>query len=118
MRALPIEVYRGANGYDCTNGGISSRFKELLLICEDGWMEIDEENPPENLVKAVVKKYSFATTVHIEPYVNPTGCGWMFGGNFAYTSDSRFRDTFGWSVDAVSIHDRQESQELNRILSF
>ena len=52
MKALRIHVYRDNLG-DCTNGGISSRYNDLLLICENGYIEIDENNLPENLVEVV-----------------------------------------------------------------
>lgn len=108
MRALPIDVYRHGK-YDCTNGGISSRFTELLLICDNGFITIDDENPPENAVK-LVKRHLFGSDIyHIEPLTAPKGAGWMMGGNYAATSDSRFRDMVGGMYGAVAIHDRQES---------
>ena len=57
MKALPIEVYvtKRRRGCDCTNGGISSKYEQLLLVCDKGYVTIDEENPPENLVKVVTR---------------------------------------------------------------
>lgn len=117
MKALPISVYREGRG-DCTNGGISSRFRELLVICDRGHINIDENNPPENLVK-VVKRHLFGRDVfHLEPVKRPDGCGWMMGGNYGATSDSRFSEMLGGFYGAVAIHDRQESQELYDLLSM
>ena len=111
MKALPVSVYRNGRG-DCTNGGISSKFDELLVICDKGYLEIDENNLPKNLVK-VVKRHLFGGDIyHIEPYGEPDGAGWMFGGNYAATSDSRFGRMIGGMYGAVAIHDRQESWEL------
>ena len=111
MKALPISVYKNGRFGDCTNGGISSRFNELLLICENGFIDIDETNPPENLVK-LKKRYLFGEIHYsIEPVFQPKGAGWMAGGNYAATCDSRFWDMVGHAHGAVSIHDRQESWE-------
>lgn len=110
MKALPIKVFKDGSG-DCTNGGISSRYDTLLLVCEDGYIDIDEANPPENLVKIVTRKFSFGTFKHIEPVASTApGCvGWMAGGNIGYTSDSRFRR---FSDYPLNIHDRQEGQAM------
>ena len=106
MRALPIYVYRNNSLGDCTNGGISSRFDKLLLVCDDGFVDIDAENPPENLVVVISRHFGNREYKHIEPYVKPTHLGWMHGGNVAYSSDSRFPSAY-----PLCIHDRQETQE-------
>lgn len=31
MKALPICVYKNCRDYDCTNGGISSRYNDRIL---------------------------------------------------------------------------------------
>ena len=43
MKALPVSVYRNADNRDCTNGGVSSRFKGLLIVCPDGFIDVDEK---------------------------------------------------------------------------
>lgn len=107
MKALPIDVYR-RNGVDCSNDGISSRFGTLLLVCDEGFVNVDESNPPENLVR-MVKRSLFGKDVYsINPWKEPDGIGWMFGGNFAHTSDSRFTRMCGGQYGAIAIHDRQE----------
>lgn len=117
MKALPVSVYRSDFISDCSNGGITSRFKRLLVICPDGFIDVDEDNPPENLCK-VVKRHLFGRDVyHIEPVAEPKGAGWMAGGNFAHTSDSRFSDMCGHQYGALAIHDRQETWEEYDILS-
>ena len=110
MRALPIEVYRSNRFADCTNGGITSRYDSLLLVCDEGFIEVDENNPPENLVVMVTRDFGFTVYKHIEPYAKTDrGCvGWMAGGNLAHTSDSRFSRM---SQYPLSVHDRQETQE-------
>lgn len=110
MKALPINVFRDGLG-DCTNNGISSRYNRLLLICEDGFIDIDETNPPENLVKIVTRHLFGSEYKHIEPVASTApGCvGWMSGGNIGYTCDYRFSRM---SQYPLSIHDRQEGQEM------
>ena len=112
MKALRIEVYR--NGYDCTLGGVSSKFNELLLVCERGNTDVDENNLPENLVKIVTRNIFGMEYKHIEPYLPATQVGWMAGGNIGYTCDSRFTEM---STYPLSIHDRQESQAVNDMMS-
>ena len=110
MKAISLEVFRNSLG-DCSNGGISSRYSEVLIECKDGYIEIDENNLPENFCKVVERDLGFETYLHIEPYNSPDkGCiGWMAGGCFCSTSDSRFSRI---SKYPLALHDRQETQEL------
>lgn len=120
MKAISISVYvkkRGENDLffgDCTNGGISSKYNNLLLICDDGYIEIDENNIPENAVRIVTRTLWGKEYKHIEPLKQPNkgNIGWMNGGNVAYTSDSRFKSDY-----PLNIHDRQETQEQYDALS-
>lgn len=113
MKALPISVYRDDLG-DCTNGGITSKYDRLLLVCEDGFIHIDDENPPENLVVLVSRDFGGREYKHLEPFKSPdSGCiGWMYGGNIACTSDSRFPSEY-----PLRVHDRQETPEQYRIMT-
>lgn len=115
MRALPINVYRSKEIGDCTNGGISSRYDTLLLVHERGFVPIDEQNPPENLVELVKVESFNGEYMFIRPVAEPSGIGWMAGGNFAYLTDSRFRDV---SKYPLSIHDRQENEDENDMYSI
>lgn len=107
MRALSLEIFKSHFG-DCSNNGISSRFREILLICPDGNVEVDEENPPENLCKLVIRDLGFTTYVHAEPVAKPSGVGWMAGGTLVYSCDSRFRRM---SEYPLVLHDRTETQK-------
>lgn len=113
MRALPLEIYKSNLG-DCSNGGISSRFKEILLICDEGYINIDENNLPENLCKLVERDLGFTVYKHIEPVAKANGVGWMAGGTLVYTCDSRFRRM---SEYPLVLHDRTESQKEYDALS-
>lgn len=113
MRALRIEVFRNPLYKGCANGGISEKYNDLLLVCEKGNVQIDEDNLPENLVVMKCRVFSGREIFHIEPYKRPDkGCvGWMSGGSYAGSSDSRFSEMAGGFYGTISIHDRQESQE-------
>lgn len=113
MKALPINVYR-TKGQDCTNGGISAKYDTLLLVCEEGYVNIDESNLPENLVKVSEHNCGYSTYKFIEPVARPKHLGWMFGGNIGYTSDGRFDKLASYPLP---IHDRQETQEHYDLLT-
>lgn len=114
MKALPIYVYSNKSFGGSSNGGITEKFDNLLLIHKEGFIDIDENNPPENLVKVVTRQLHDGEYKHIEPYKKATGIGYMSGGSLAYTSDSRFSQI---SKYPLSIHDRQETQEQYDALS-
>lgn len=108
-KGLIVDVYRDANmNCDCTAGGITSRFTALLLLCEEGPFTGNEENSLVMKTKHVGgEEYKYA--VPVKP--GPSGCvGPMFGGNFVYSSDSRFRKM---SKYPLPIHDRYEVQILD-----
>ena len=107
MKALPIYVLKNDSFKGCSNNGISEKFDKLLLIHNEGFIDIDENNPPVNLVKVVTRQLFDGVYKHIEPYQSvPKGkVGYMSGGSFGYTSDSRFSKISKYSL---SIHDRVE----------
>lgn len=121
IKALPVEVYKSARIGDCTNHGMSSRHDTLLIACPHGFMEVDSENVPDNFAMMELRKVMGAVIPTIYPaeitadgrVVKRGGKQYMMGGNFAHTSDSRFRDLLGgmWGVGAVAIHDRYETPE-------
>lgn len=96
---------------NCSNHGISARFPEILLLCDEGNVEVDLDNPPANLCKVVRQELPWGTNVYVEPVAKrDPGCvGWMFGGTLIYSSDLRFdkmSDGF-----PLRLHDRQEGQD-------
>lgn len=120
MKALPINVYRSSRIGDCTNGGISSKYNELLIACDDGFIDIDPENVPENFAMVELRRMYSGTPI---PTIYPAditpegkvvpreGKWWMMGGNYGATSDSRFSRMIGGMYGAVAIHDRYETPE-------
>jgi len=93
---------------DNTNGGVSARYHSLILVPEGAEAP---ENPTEPVLKVVRRNFGGTDYLHAEP-VNAPGknmIGWMFGGNFVYSSDSRYRE---WVCEyPIAIHDRCETQE-------
>lgn len=102
---LTAEVYRNPLG-DCTNDGISSYQRELyVLAAQKGPFE------PEDIRQCV---YIERREVMGKEYIDckPAYCRkrwYMMGGNFLYTSDSRFKEITGISYP-IAIHDRYEGR--------
>lgn len=100
---LTAEVYRSGLG-DCTNNGISSHQRNLyILSAQKGPFE------PYDIRQCV---YIEECEIMSERYVDckPAFCRkrwYMAGGNFLYTSDSRFKEIAGVRYP-ISIHDRYE----------
>lgn len=102
---LTAEVYRNPLG-ECTNDGISSYQRELyVLAAQKGPFE------PEDIRQCV---YIERRDVMGKEYIDckPAYCRkrwYMMGGNFLYTSDSRFKEITGISYP-IAIHDRYEGR--------
>ena len=110
INCLSVGVYRSRLG-DCTNGGISSRFDELLVFCHDGPRSFFSEHELPLNFCTVERCYGVA---HIVPamvtedgQIVPRPGWWMFGGNIADTSDSRWRE-LTYLGYPLHIHDRKE----------
>ena len=121
-KGLLVNVYRNSLG-DCTNNGVSSKFNSLTLVSDEKGSQVfdaREDRPalyvakwygeliacPENLeatvandcqehLKRIVREDSRSSIKHLN--------GWMFGGNFIYSSDSRFPDR-----RPIAVFDRRE----------
>lgn len=117
MKGLFVFVYRNSLG-DCTAGGITSEKTELKLVDSTSNGEIGpfEIKQDEVYLKLIRRNIGGREHLHAEPYKNgfrlePNKiCG--FGGNFIYTSDSRFPNKY-----PIAVHDRFESQETYNALS-
>ena len=107
-KGLLISVYKSPLG-DSTNKGLSSKFDSLLLVgdgIENGPFETSDEKDfafggKDYLVCEYRERYDdFIAT---PKSLKDSGKWTMFGGNFAYTSDSRFP-----GKHPIKIHDRVE----------
>lgn len=105
MRYLSVEVYKQGN-YDCTMNGVSVTSDMLMVECEEGnWTDEDIERMRER--GDVVNVLVLGKILEC-PNFSPEGetRHTMFGGNFAWTCDSRFRRKYGHAP--IAIHDRIE----------
>lgn len=105
-------VYRSDLG-DCTNGGISSKAKGLTIVNANGPFEPDDNHPAAMLVSHVNHAVIRPAEKDSEGVYHPVNKWWMFGGNYAATSDSRFGEAVERLLGrkfygAVPIHDRCE----------
>lgn len=105
VRALSCSIYTDKNIGDCSNNGISSRFRDVYVFCPDGNVEIDLDNMPENFVNLEIRHFSFGTFKRFISCSN-NGRWCSFGGAFVWSCDSRFREHF--SEYPIPLHDRYE----------
>ena len=112
MKALRVSIFKDSKIGTCSNNGISERFNEILLLCEDGFVDVNGDE--ENLCKVDSITFGGRTHYFVRPVAEPTGIGWMSGGSLVYSCDSRFRDL---SEYPLCLHDRQESAEQYGALS-
>lgn len=109
---LSVSIYRWCLG-DCTNGGESSRAESVCVINIPGPFNPGPYLPAFELVEGPGGKgHAILRPVKSQP----GKIGPMFGGNFGYSTDSRFsqalRDLTGLPHSgAVHIHDRYETAE-------
>lgn len=106
--AIPAQIFKGHYG-DCSNDGISNRFEDILIIHPEGFIKLDTNDLPENVCDLETITDTFGNTyLHLIPKHLKDSRKWvMFGGCFAWSSDSRFRNSI--SEQPVQIHDRVES---------
>jgi len=110
MKGLLVNVYRWQ--HDCTNGGISSKFDNFILVSPGILPEIFDSHddcPALLMVRSPLGEDWIAVPAEGK---DANKVGWMFGGNFVYTSDSRFTPGH-----PIRVHDRQEIRQENEELS-
>lgn len=101
-KGMILEVYRSSRLGDCTNGGISAKAGEVVVVGPGVPPIFDPRDRPIVVIDERMG-YRFLRPIDDCP---KTHAGWMFGGNFAWTSDSRFREL---SEQPLPIHDRKEA---------
>lgn len=112
MKGLVCSIFESKAHGNCSNFGVSDRFKRVTLcpdpdaLCDFGIPEIFEadSDAPAVVLRTIRlgadREHVYA--VPVELMESGTG-GWMFGGSFIYTSDSRF--PLG---HPIPLHDRVE----------
>ena len=110
LKGLSAEVFRWHLG-DATNGGVSSKYNSFFCIDPENVTKLSEEGLKRydhilepNILVIVKEKFSHGEMLRAIPLELYLSKKWvMFGGNFIYTSDSRFPS------DPIKIFDRVES---------
>ncbi len=103
-KGMLVSVLRQSD--DCTNNGLSSK-KDRLILVGPGIpriFEVEDDEPHLVLVKRELfgkTHFSAVPSDLVEKRKHS-----MFGGNFCYTSDSRFSEINGGHP--IKIHDRVE----------
>lgn len=106
-RYLLVDILR--MGVDCTNGGVTALDKfgvnntAFFVPCFNGPWEIDDIDLSRSVVLEVIPPAFDGCPYRFK--VRGEKRRAMAGGNWAYTSDSRFLETYG---APVSVHDRHE----------
>jgi len=108
-----VEVY-GREGEDCTINGESATKKGFTITDIRGPFEPCEDYPAAKIIK---QKFNFGCSLRLVPE-SKLDKNTSFGGNFAYSTDSRFgdkcRELMGedlgnvYGLGPVPIHDRVE----------
>ena len=105
MNYLIVDVYRNA-GIDCTNNGVTSETSPTPLAfvvpCESGPISGDWA---EEMEYVILVPGTAGNRMHMKP--QGVSGHTMFGGNFVYTSDSRFGELYGTAP--IHVHDRIEN---------
>lgn len=102
---IPVDVYKNPLG-DCTMNGVTVTANMLLVEVPDGYIGEEEiknrREKGENVVVLVVGRAG--NRDHLKPEGEKRWT--MFGGNFVYSSDSRFGRVYG--ARPMHVHDRIE----------
>lgn len=121
-RGLTLWVYRPANGGDFTLNGLTSTVNEVTVVgvCRDDATKVIEPMPKDARISAasdkapavhlVAKHFHGRKTWSIRPVNWTDGRWYMDGGNYADSSDTRWRDLTG-IYGAIAVHDRQEESK-------
>lgn len=109
---MTVDVFRALSG-DFSNNGVSARHDRLVVVNVEGPAEPDDDRPAMYLEQGPGN--GGWVLVPVAPR-EPGLLGPMFGGNYAATSDGRWRRAVG-HTGAVPIHDRYETPDQYRSLS-
>jgi hypothetical protein len=104
MNYLPVNVLRSDLG-DCSNGGVSAPYGAKLVVpCSEGFLS-EEDVAERGYVVLELMPPAYPSCPN---RLKPRGeSRWvMFGGNFVYSSDSRWSREYG--AYPLPVHDRVE----------
>ena len=103
MKKVLTFVYKNSLG-DCTNSGLTSKYDHLNLYYGQLNEEEINEVPEDSLI--LIERVLWGEPAHyaVPVEIYKSGQHSMAGGNFVYTSDSRFPEEA-----PLSVHDRVEN---------
>jgi len=105
IKGMLVFVLKGDS--DCTNGGITSKVNKVILVGE-GIPEVFTVGEDDVYLKLVKRNLFGSEYIHAEPVgQTKSDVGYMSGGNFIYSCDSRFREHV--NKYPIPVHDRSES---------
>lgn len=113
IKKVSVGIYGDRSLGDCTNGGLTSKIHSAWMFIDcsrDEAIRYCKKNnmDPDFQLLLVRRKLAWLDNAdYVEPLTKPEGKWNMFGGNFVYTSDSRFREYTGSSLP-LPVHDRFE----------
>lgn len=103
MSYLPVDVYTNRRSSDSSLNGVTTMDHIRLVVpCEEGHLSDDDIDDSRTVVLILRE-------IQGSPHFKPEAyCGGhpMFGGNFVWSSDSRFRRQYG--DQPIKVHDRFE----------
>lgn len=118
MDAIHVDVYRAADGHDYTNDGVTSRHERVMMFynCtrEEAAKCCEAYGVNEDACIVLVKRILWGEKhYYVRPLVHRSDkTGPMFGGNFVYSSDSRFAEAIDARCSSpIPVHDRYETTE-------
>lgn len=120
-KAMIAEIYKPADGLDCTNKGVTSNATKALIVGPVLRVERDTKTEAAAIPEIFVDRGTYpvlrleirhdGSYVVAVPADIPEGTWTMFGGNFVYTPDSRLRDICAYPIP---VHDRIERAEVTK----
>ena len=110
MKGLVVHVLRQVDFPDCTRDGVTSRVGRAILV-GPGVEGVFEPKPGDAVLVLDPRQKRWPLTPIAVPQEAVKGLAdasewWMFGGNFIYSSDSRFAALNGGNP--IAVHDRHE----------
>jgi len=113
-KGLLVGIYQSKMIGGCSNYGLSSKYSKAILTGESvpEIFSASEDAPLIMLRKKIVFGEEYIYCTPLDP-VDLDNVGYMMGGCFVYTSDSRLPSKY-----PIPLHDRQETQKQYDILSM
>lgn len=115
-RGFFVSIYEDKTSGNCSNNGLSHQHKEAMIVSNIKELQIFDITPKSELTNPLImiktKNVGGEEYIYAEPLdsIDKSNVGWMMGGTFIYSCDSRFKRHV--SQYPIPLHDRQETPEL------